>query len=123
MEVHDYKTGKAKAEWKAKDAYEKVKLHEYERQLIFYKILVEHSRDYARNYRVERGVLEFVEPMPNGYAVDLILDMDAEKVERVKRLAAVVYHKIMNLDFPDVTRYSQDLEGMLAFEEDLLGTE
>jgi DNA helicase-2/ATP-dependent DNA helicase PcrA len=120
MEVHDYKTGKAKAEWKPEGEYEKIKLYEYERQLIFYKILVEHSRDYGHQYKVNRGVLEFVEPMNNGHVADLILDIDAGKVERVKKLVSIVYTKIMNLDFPDVSKYSQDVEGIQAFEEDLL---
>lgn len=120
MEVHDYKTGKAKSEWKAKDEYEKVKLYEYERQLLFYKILVENSRDYAHKYRVERGVLEFVEPLSNGYVVDLILDIDKDKVERVKKLASIVFTKIMNLDFPSITSYPPTLEGIVAFEDDLL---
>ena len=120
MEVHDYKTGKAKSEWKPEGEYEKIKLYEYERQLIFYKILVEHSRDYGHQYKVKRGILEFVEPMSNGHIADLILDIDAEKVERVKKLISVVFTKIMNLDFPDVSTYSQDVEGIQAFEEDLL---
>jgi DNA helicase-2/ATP-dependent DNA helicase PcrA len=119
FEVHDYKTGKAKEEWQGKDDFEKIKLHEYERQLIFYKLLVEHSRDYGR-YKVERGVLEFVEPLKGDMVVDLALDIEPEKVERTKMLIEKVFAHIMNLDFPDVSRYSSDLKGILEFEEDLL---
>lgn len=39
---------------------------------------------------------------------------------RMKNLIKAVYDKIINLDFPDVSAYSQDYEGILAFEEDLL---
>ncbi|HEY1037326.1 MAG TPA: ATP-dependent DNA helicase, partial [Candidatus Paceibacterota bacterium] len=119
-EVHDYKTGKAKQEWAGKDEYEKIKLYEYSRQLMFYKILVEHSRDYASN-RVGYGVLDFVEPLKNGTVASLRLDIEKELCERTKRLVCIVFNKIMNLDFPDVAgRYDPTLEGIKQFEDDLL---
>ncbi len=119
-EVRDYKTGKPKSEWEGKDEYEKIKLHEYGRQLMFYKILVEHSRDYS-DFKVSRGVLDFVEPHKNGSVVELRLDIDPELHERTKRLAAVVFGKIMNLDFPDVAgKYEPTLKGIRQFEDDLL---
>ena len=116
--VYDYKTGKAKPDWKGRSQDESVRMHQYRNQLIFYKILVEHSRDYAE-YKVNRGVLEFVEHA-NGVLVDLPLDISMEDYERMLRLAAIVYNKIMTLDFPDVSKYSKDLKGILKFEDDLL---
>ncbi|MFI5212659.1 MAG: ATP-dependent DNA helicase, partial [Candidatus Saccharimonadales bacterium] len=44
--VTDYKTGKASYSWTGKTDYEKIKLHKYKQQLMFYKLLVEQSRDY-----------------------------------------------------------------------------
>ncbi len=122
FEVRDYKTGRAYEEWKGKDAYEKIKLHDYERQLIFYKLLVENSRDYG-SCKVEKGVLEFVEPQ-NKHLLDLPLELSSEiskeKIGRTKALIEAVFERIMNLDFPDVSKYSQDLDGIIAFEDDLL---
>jgi len=120
VEVFDYKTGKAPTSWQGKDDREKIKLRNYERQLIFYKLLVEHSRDYAHSH-ASRGVLQFIEPQKDNI-IELSLDLTAEKekIERTRRLVEIVFKKIMNLDFPDVSKYSSDLEGNIAFEDDLL---
>lgn len=119
FEVHDYKTGKAKDGWEGKDQNEKVKLHEYQRQLVFYKLLVEKSRDFGGKYNVNTGVLEFIEPLGKN-VVDISLNITKEQTERVEKLASAVYEKIMKLDFPDISKYSQDLDGIIAFEDDLI---
>jgi hypothetical protein len=38
----------------------------------------------------------------------------------MKSLIEVVYKKIINLDFPDISKYSSDLKGVQEFKEDLL---
>jgi DNA helicase-2/ATP-dependent DNA helicase PcrA len=121
VEVVDYKTGKAKSEWKPGTEYEKIKLYEYERQLMFYHILLEQARDYKRNFRFEKGVLQFVEPLTNGKIVELSLAEDSEKKARTERLALIVFNKIKNLDFPDTSGYGETLEDIIAFEDSLLG--
>ena len=122
FEVYDFKTGKApKNDWTGKDDYEKTKLHEYERQLIFYKLLVENSREFGDRAKVERGILEFVEPRDiDKKIITLPLSITKEKSERLASLIGKVYEKIMDLDFPDISKYSQDLKGIEQFEEDLL---
>jgi len=116
--VHDYKTGKAKPGWKGSGQYEPIQMHQYRNQLVFYKILVENSRDYA-GYKVNSGVLEFVEHK-DGELVDLPLEITREDYERITMLASIVYGMIMNLSFPDVSGYSLDLKGIKQFEDDLL---
>jgi DNA helicase-2/ATP-dependent DNA helicase PcrA len=123
LEVHDYKTGKApKNEWVGKEPYEKVKLHEYERQLVFYRLLVENSREFSdRGVKVKMGVLDFVEPREkDGKIVSLSIDITDEKRDRLEKLIQKVYEKIMDLDFPDISKYAKDLKGIEQFEEDLL---
>lgn len=132
IEVHDFKTGKPKASWDGKDEREKIQLYEYRRQLIFYKLLVEGSRDWgegsAHAKKVTRGVLEFIETKQsalkndgnNTEVIDLILDITDEEVDRVKALARTVYGNIINLNFPDISKYPQTLTGIKAFEDDLL---
>lgn len=119
MVVHDFKTGKAIASWEPLDAYEKIKAWKYRQQLAFYKLLVEHSRDFGGKNQVKRGMIEFIEPL-RGNLIDLPLDIDPIYVERLTKLIGVVYNKIINLDFPDISKYSKDLSGILKFEEDLL---
>ncbi len=124
--VTDWKTGKAKLSWDGKDAVEKVQLHNYKRQILFYKLLVEGSKTYGE-YRVEQGCLSFLEPVGGKLGgkseakfVELPLVIEQADVDRLKKLIEAVHLKICNLDFPDVSKYSHDLNGVIAFEDDLL---
>ncbi|MFH0755528.1 MAG: ATP-dependent DNA helicase [bacterium] len=122
LEVYDYKTGKAPRNgWDGKDENEKRKLYEYEKQLIFYKILVENSREFGGKKKVNKGFLEFIEPRKtDGKIIVLDLIITKEKTEKLKQLINAVYKKIMNLNFPDISKYSKDLKGIKEFEKDLL---
>jgi DNA helicase-2/ATP-dependent DNA helicase PcrA len=117
--VSDYKTGKASASWSGKTDYEKIKLHKYKQQLMFYKLLVEHSRDYSQ-YTVEKGCLQFVEPTLRGEILSLEASITTEELETFRRLVEAVWKKVMTLDLPDTSTYEQNYKGMLAFEKDLL---
>lgn len=128
--VTDFKTGKSFTSWEAKDnEYTKIKLHFYQYQLVYYKLLIKNSRTY-KNYSVNLGQIEFIEADDNGKINVLELKLNDELVERVSKLANIVYNKILNLDFPDVTKYTHTEAGkekeeikltdILNFEEDLL---
>ena len=118
--VHDWKTGKVSMTWQGKDDYEKRKLRNYARQLAFYKILTEYSRDFSK-YNVHRGVLEFIEtPRAGAQLVDLECEITDAQTDRLKSLIIAVATKIMNLNFPDVSKYEKNVKGVEAFEEDLL---
>ncbi len=118
MQVCDFKTGKVKENWEGKDAREKITLTNYRRQLLFYKLLVEHSHTFER-CRVETGTLEFLEPK-EGKICELALNLTDTETERLAKLIVAVHAKIIALDFPDVSAYTKDLAGILQFEEDLL---
>ncbi len=118
--VFDYKTGRAASSWDGKTTYEKIELHEYKRQLIFYKLLVENSREFSDKFKVNSGILQFMEPTSSGDIVDLSLAIEKEEAARLTQLIVNVYKMIINIDFPDVSHYSQDLSGVLDFEEDIL---
>lgn len=117
--VTDYKTGKASQTWVGKTDYEKIKLHKYKQQLMFYTLLIQGSRDY-HGYEVTGGRLQFIEPTRSGEIVCLEEVASVEELERFKRLILAVWQKITTLDLPDTSHYSQDYKGMLAFEVDLL---
>lgn len=119
MIVTDYKTGRPVANWKGTTDYDHIKLHKYRQQLMFYKLLVEHSRDYS-NYTVERGVLQFVEPTKSGEILALDATFTREELERFTRLIQKVWHCITELHLPDTSQYEQSYKGILAFEEALL---
>ena len=118
IRVHDFKTGKVYRDWKGKSEYEKIRLREYERQLTFYKILIEGSSCFA-SFKVHTGVLEFLEPSKGTY-VELSLEIKEEDAIRTATLIKAVYQKITNLDFPDVSYYSPNIAGITTFEDDLI---
>ena len=117
--VTDYKTGKPSRDWKGKTDVEKIKLHKYKQQLMFYQLLCEHSRDY-RKYEFERGVLQFVEPDSNGEIHALEAQFTSQELERFSRLITAVWHCITTLELPDTSGYEMSYKGILAFEDDLI---
>ncbi len=117
--VTDYKTGKPPRDWKGKTDYEKIKLHKYRQQLMFYNLLVRHSRDYNR-FAFEKGVLQFIEPTTRGEIIELEATFDHDELERFTALLSRVWQHIVQLDFPSSSQYDQSYKGILAFEEDLL---
>ncbi len=123
--VVDFKTGKGVSSWDDGDTeeYMKVKLHNYRYQLMMYKLLVEHSRDYS-GHIVNKGILEFVEEEDGEGIVEITLPFDGQsevELERFKRLVCAVYKKIVTLDLTlDTTAYEESLEGIVTFEDDLI---
>lgn len=119
LTIIDYKTGKPSRSWQGKDEYEKIKLHRYKQQLMFYQLLVNHSRDYAK-YIVDKVALEFVEPTSQNEIVRLEAHFSTDDIERFAELVKIIWHRITTLDFPSTDAYDQTYQGMLLFEDDLL---
>ena len=118
--VTDYKTGKPSHSWRGTSDYEKIKLHKYRQQLMFYQLLVESSRDYS-NFTFTGARLQFVEPdMKTGDILSLEDTFSEEELAEFARLINVVWRKITTLELPDISGYSADYKGMVQFEEDLL---
>ncbi len=113
--VSDFKTGKPFKSWEEKDLDGKI--ISYKRQLLFYKLLVENSSTFSK-YKVSNGFIEFLD-WQSDFSI-LNLEIKEEDALRLQSLIEVVYKKIINLDFPDITKYPQSLEGILQFEDDLL---
>ncbi len=117
--VTDYKTGKPARSWQGTADYEKIKLHKYKQQLMFYKLLVENARDY-RGYTVENGVLQFVEPTQSGDILSLDATFNTPELTEFSTLIQAVWKHIINLDFPDISQYDMSYRGILAFEQHLI---
>lgn len=116
--VTDYKTGKGLSSWRGTTEFDNIKLHKYKQQLMFYKLLVEHSRDY-RAYTVQKGVLEFVEPDTDAKLHTLETAFDTEEIAEFTQLLAGIWQCIQTLEFPDISGYSPTYKGILAFEADI----
>lgn len=119
MVVTDYKTGKPSESWDKGDDFTKLKLHKYRQQLLFYKLLVEHSSEYT-TYHVSHGQLAFIEPTKTGESIVLSLDLSDQDLDRTAKLIEAVWKHIIDFDLPDTSSYSEDLKGVLAFEQDLI---
>ncbi len=119
IDIIDYKTGKPALSWKGRDDYEKIKLHRYKQQLLFYKLMVENSQQYSE-YTVKNAALEFVEPEKEGGQIrQLVIEYDqTELVEFIKLLEAV-WQKIKNANMPNTENYDKNYKGILQFEDDL----
>ncbi len=119
IRVTDYKTGKPSKTWVGKGEYEKIKLHKYKRQLLFYKLLSENSRDY-HNFNVESGTIQFIEPSVSKEILSLTIDFNSKELEQLSKLINTVWSRIINLDLPDISGYEPTYRGMLEFEQDLI---
>ena len=121
--VTDYKTGKPSHSWRGTSDYEKIKLHKYRQQLMFYQLLVTSSRDYG-NFTFTGARLQFVEPdMKTGDILSLEDTFSEEELAEFARLVGIVWRKITTLELPDISGYSADYKGMVQFEKDLLTEE
>ncbi len=100
VNVFDLKTGKILDGWN-----KSVKSQSYKDQLVFYKLLIENSRDFSK-YVVNEGIIEFFTSR-NGEIVLLPHPIAQSEVEEMKKLIEIIYNKIINLDFPDVSRYEK----------------
>jgi len=119
ISVTDYKTGKGLSSWQGKTDFEKIKLHKYRQQLMFYKLLIEHSRDY-KTFVVTEGRLEFVETDTDNQLHSLSLHFDPAELLRFSDLLQAIWRRIQALDLPDTSGYEPTYKGILQFENNLL---
>ncbi|MDR1969817.1 MAG: ATP-dependent helicase [Candidatus Nomurabacteria bacterium] len=117
--ITDYKTGRAPKNWQGTSEYEKIKLHKYRHQLMFYKLLIENSREFS-GWTIEKGVLEFVEPAADGQLVKLELDFNREEMAEFTELVKKVWARIQALDLPSIDNFTPNLAGMIGFEQFLM---
>lgn len=119
--VTDYKTGSGFDSFDGRGAeYEKIKQWKYRLQLCFYAILFEFSPRW-RMFQNKRYELFFVEKNRDEDRFHRVVEyLQQGEIERTKRLIIAVMSRIQGLDFPEVSRYPQTLEGIRMFEEDLL---
>ena len=93
--VTDFKTGKSFSSWdKMSQDYEKIKAHFYQYQLAYYALLIENSRSF-HNYKVNTGIIEFLEADNKSKINRLTLEINEELIKRVEKLANIIYKRII----------------------------
>jgi DNA helicase-2/ATP-dependent DNA helicase PcrA len=127
LKVVDIKTGKAFKDFEIKSAkkddYENIKKHNYKQQLMFYKILLENSRDF-KGKEIKSGQISFVDDEDIS-EIDLDFENDISKDEwrDFEKLIVRVYKIIKNIDELskiDISKYEPNINGILEFERDLI---
>ena len=126
--VVDLKTGKGFSDWdeKGQSAYDEIKLHHYRYQLMMYKILVEHSRDYA-SHSVVSGVLEFTEEEMDVLAIayDSYVKISTEVLEdifaKVENSFGELYGEINAIDEKNFKAQLVSSAGKLGLDVDFFG--
>lgn len=94
IEVFDFKTGGYhKEKWKSHAS-----LFQYMLQLLFYKMLLNNSREY-RDYKVTRGHILFVAPDKDGEVHDKVYEYDAKDEAEFLGLLRAVYKLVTTLEF------------------------
>lgn len=117
VDVVDLKTGKTLKSFE-KYGSDFNKVLKYKRQLLFYKLLIEGSSTF-KDLKVREGKLEFIEEKKSENRI-LAMNFNSEESERLKLLISVVYSKIKNLDFPNVSEYGTSEKEHVRFEDDLI---
>ncbi len=116
LTVVDFKTADPLQNWK--DSNKQDKLDGYRRQLIFYALMVKQA-GLIENLSTIEGRIDFLEPQNESF-ISLSMNITLEEQEVCTQLMNIVYHKIMSLDFPDISEYQKDNKtGQKRFIEDL----
>lgn len=119
--VTDFKTGKPIKKWDIGQSEEKIKSIKYQLQLVFYKLLVENSRDFGGKFTTNTAQLEFVEAETGSQEIVILpKQITSEDVTRLTKLIQVVFEKIRTLDFPDISKYEKNSKGVQQFIDELI---
>lgn len=115
--INDFKTGKPLSSFVTKDKTKVIKAWRHQTQLLFYALLVQESGRYKTN-QISTQMLYVEAESPDQMVLGLT--PGPADLDRLRTLITKVYERIQNLDFPDTSTYEQNLEGIKAFEDDLI---
>ncbi len=118
LTIVDYKTGNPLSSFDTTAKSLAVKAHKHKLQLIFYALLTSQHPSYSQ-YQAITGQMVYLEADSAGQLIRHYTPT-IEDIDRLKRLIQAVYQRIINLDFPDISSYSSDLDGLVAFENELI---
>jgi DNA helicase-2/ATP-dependent DNA helicase PcrA len=116
--ISDYKTGVPLGSFTTQDKTKMVKAWRHRTQLLFYALLAMRSGRF-KTAKAIRAQMLYVEAEK---ASQLVLGFEPgpNDLERLQKLIEAAWKHIINLEFPDVSRYPATLEGIEQFEQDLI---
>ena len=118
LSIIDYKTGSPLASFFTKNKAVALKAYRHKMQLIFYALLATEQPSLNKGKTIE-GQMVYVEA-PTAKELVRNYQPTTQDIARMRQLVEVVWKKIINLDLPDTSAYSPDIDGVLKFEQDLI---
>ncbi|HSW37094.1 MAG TPA: ATP-dependent DNA helicase [Candidatus Saccharimonadales bacterium] len=119
LTITDYKTGKPLHSFTTKDRAKATKAWKQRTQLAFYNLLASQSARFSKYPNINSQII-YVEAESSK---DLLASYapTAEELDHLSRLIEVVWRHIMDLNFPDISKYApDDYSGIQAFQQDLI---
>jgi DNA helicase-2/ATP-dependent DNA helicase PcrA len=116
--ITDYKTGKPLGSFETKDKTKTVKAWRHKTQLVFYSLLAKNTARFNKANKFS-GQMMYLESKKNS-DMKLSYEPTDEDLDRMAKLSLAVWKHIMDLNFPDIGGYPQDIEGIHKFEDDLI---
>ncbi len=116
--VSDYKTGTPLHSFTTKSENLQIKAWKQRTQLIFYALLLENSARFDIKNKQLIGQMIYLEAdTPKEFIRQY--QPSREEIDKLEKLIKVVWHKIINLDLPDTSKYSPNYQGVQDFIQDL----
>ncbi len=118
LSIIDYKTGSALSNLNSKAKSFELKAWKHRTQLIFYALLAKYHPGLNIYSEVE-GKMIYVQAKSQGQ-LSRSYTPSQQEITRLEQLVEAVWLRVKNLDLPDTSKYSQDYDGIIKFEEDLI---
>lgn len=118
IKVIDYKTGSPLSSLTTRDKNKALKAYKHKMQLIFYALLMSEHLGPGKTGNIECQMVYLEAENPNQLIISYT--PSRQDMERLRQLIEAVWLKIIKLDLPDISSYSKDIDGILAFENDLI---
>lgn len=118
--VTDYKTGRPLSSFQSNNANLQVKAWRQKTQLIYYALLIRnHSRFKEHSNKRIIGQMVYLEA-DTKEKMTVTYEPTASDIEELKSLIEHVWSKIQKLDLPNTSSYTQNIDGINKFHQDLL---
>ena len=117
LKIVDYKTGKPITNPKSIAQDVLLKQWRHRLQLGFYILLAKQQKSYT-NKRIQACIIQLDATSPDH--LYLTYEFDESDLARTEQLARAVFNRIKTLDIPNTSNFEPTLDGIKAFENDLI---
>lgn len=118
LRIVDYKTGGTITDFNSRDKNQALRIYKHRTQLIFYALLAREHPVWSKHSKIECQMVYLEADQPS----ELVRSYcpTPEEIARIRLLVEAVWRSVTRLELPDTSKYTADIEGILAFEQDLI---